>query len=156
MGAVDRTDMMLSSLECVRKSFKWYRKFFFHLLDITILNSHALYNIKTGKNMSLANYQRDLIREMLNKFHVPIPTTASGRPSAGDEPLKWLSERHFLTPVPPTLKKTNPTRHCHVCSNTTQRERKRKESRYMCTKCNVALCVHPCFQEYHTLKNYWI
>lgn len=29
MGAVDRLDMMLSSVESVRKSTKWYRKFFF-------------------------------------------------------------------------------------------------------------------------------
>jgi hypothetical protein len=48
MGAVDRTDMVISSIECVRKSLKWYRKFFLHLLDITLLNPHALFNVKTG------------------------------------------------------------------------------------------------------------
>jgi hypothetical protein len=49
MGAVDRSDMMITSLQCVRKSMKWYRKFFFHLLDITLLNSHAVYNAKLEK-----------------------------------------------------------------------------------------------------------
>ncbi|KAJ8976674.1 hypothetical protein NQ317_004757 [Molorchus minor] len=29
MGAVDRSDMMLSSTECVRKTVKWYKKLFF-------------------------------------------------------------------------------------------------------------------------------
>ncbi|XP_046398242.1 piggyBac transposable element-derived protein 4-like [Ischnura elegans] len=31
MGAVDKADMMLSSIESVRKSLKWYKKFFFPL-----------------------------------------------------------------------------------------------------------------------------
>jgi hypothetical protein len=48
MGAVDETNMMVSSLECVRKSFKWYRKLFFHLLDITVLNSHMLSSRLSG------------------------------------------------------------------------------------------------------------
>ena len=30
MGAVDKTDMILNSINTVRKSLKWYKKFFFH------------------------------------------------------------------------------------------------------------------------------
>lgn len=29
MGSVDKTDMLLSSVECFRKKVKWYKKFFF-------------------------------------------------------------------------------------------------------------------------------
>jgi hypothetical protein len=64
MGAVDRSDMVISSVECVCKSFKWYKNFLFHLLVITLLNSHALYNVKTGKNITLANFQLALIRDI--------------------------------------------------------------------------------------------
>jgi hypothetical protein len=96
-----RSDMMISCLECVRKSMKWYRKFFFLLLDITLLNSHAVYNVKTGKNITLADFQLTLIREILQHCHTPRPTTKSGRPSSGDQPLR-LTERHFPSPVPPT------------------------------------------------------
>lgn len=36
MGAVDKTDMLLSVAESVRKTIKWYKKvFFFHLLDLS-------------------------------------------------------------------------------------------------------------------------
>ncbi|KAJ8928450.1 hypothetical protein NQ314_018992 [Rhamnusium bicolor] len=38
MGAVDRSDMLLSSIESVRKIKKWYRKLCFHLLDLCVLN----------------------------------------------------------------------------------------------------------------------
>jgi hypothetical protein len=96
MGAVDRSDMMISSLECVHKSMKWYRKFFFHLLDITLLNSHAVYNVKTGKNITLAVFQLTLIREILQHYHTPRPTTKSGRPSSGDQPLRQKDTSHRL------------------------------------------------------------
>ena len=45
MGAVDKTDMMLSSIELVRKSIKWYKKFFFHMVDLGLLNAHSLYKL---------------------------------------------------------------------------------------------------------------
>jgi hypothetical protein len=153
MGAVDGSDMMISSLECVRKSMKWYRKFFFHLLDITVLNSHAVYNVRTGKNITLADFQLTLIREILQHYHTPRLTTKSGRPSSGDQPLR-LTERHFPSAVPPTEKKEKPARKCHVCANTRKKQKIRKDTRYMCAKCEVGLCVHPCFEIYHTQSTF--
>jgi len=29
MSAIDKTDILLSSIECVRKTIKWYKKLFF-------------------------------------------------------------------------------------------------------------------------------
>lgn len=153
MGAVDRSDMMLSSIESVRKSMKWYRKFFFHLLDISILNSHALYNTKTGENMTLANFHLSVIREIIRTFYIPRPKEKKGRPSAGDQPLRII-DGHFPTPVPSTPNKKSATRRCHVCSNTKLAEKKRRDTRYMCAKCDVGLCVHPCFQKYHTMLKF--
>jgi hypothetical protein len=101
MGAVDRTDMVIDSIECVRKSPKWYQKFFLHLLGITLLNSYALFNVKTGQNISLADFQLQLIRKIMQKYHVSRPSSKRGRPSADDQPLR-LIERHFPSPVPPT------------------------------------------------------
>ena len=154
MGAVDKTDMMITSIESVRKTIKWYKKLFFHMLDITVLNSHCLYNMQFGKNMTLADFQLTLIRQIIQKYHTPKTTgRKKGRPSAGDQPMR-LIERHFPSLVPPTEKKKNAARICHVCSNTTLEQKKRKESRYMCAKCDVGLCVYPCFEKYHTLQNF--
>jgi hypothetical protein len=74
MGALDRTNMMIGSIECVRKSLKWHRKFFLHLLDITLLNSHALSNVKTGQNIFLADVQLQLFREIIQKCHLSRPS----------------------------------------------------------------------------------
>lgn len=43
MSAVDKSDMLLSSTECIRKSMKWYKKVFFHLLNCTVLNCYGDY-----------------------------------------------------------------------------------------------------------------
>jgi hypothetical protein len=59
-------------------------------LDITVLNSHALFNLKNGKNIPLADLELQLIRQII--------------PSDGNQPLR-LTERHFPSPVPPTPKK---------------------------------------------------
>ena len=67
MGAVDRSDMMISSVDSLRKSMKWYRKLFFHIMDMCILNSQTLYNVKTGKNIPLADFQLSVIRELIKK-----------------------------------------------------------------------------------------
>lgn len=39
--------MLLSSVECVRKTIKWYKKVFFHIMDMVLLNSHVLHTIVT-------------------------------------------------------------------------------------------------------------
>ncbi|KAJ8370085.1 hypothetical protein SKAU_G00101130 [Synaphobranchus kaupii] len=41
MGAVDRVDMITSFVDCARKSTKWYKKLFFHLLDTAVLNAYT-------------------------------------------------------------------------------------------------------------------
>ncbi|XP_068112813.1 uncharacterized protein [Hyperolius riggenbachi] len=141
--AIDRTDMMISSMEWMRKNCihqKWYREMFFHLLDIAILNSHALYNLKTGKNGSLADFHLTLIRELFQNYHTPRNKRKRGQPSPADQPLR-LTERHFPSAIPQTGKKGHPTRLCRVCSKTTIGERKRRESRYMCAKYPMATGV---------------
>lgn len=72
MGAVDKTDMLLHSVECIRRTTKWYKKLFFHFLDLALLNSHVLYKAITKKSIPLAKFQTDLIREILAKY--PSPT----------------------------------------------------------------------------------
>ncbi|KAJ8975309.1 hypothetical protein NQ317_014982 [Molorchus minor] len=57
-----------------------------------------------------------------------------------------LTERHFLTFIPRTTKRSNPTRRCFVCT----RNNKRRESRYMCKGCELVFCIVPCFEMYHT------
>jgi hypothetical protein len=42
MGYVDRSDKMANSYPVGQCKFKWMKKLFFHLLDLSILNSYIL------------------------------------------------------------------------------------------------------------------
>ena len=44
MGYVDKGDKMANSYSISRRTFKWTKKLFFHLLDLTILNSYILHS----------------------------------------------------------------------------------------------------------------
>ncbi|KAJ8933117.1 hypothetical protein NQ314_014212 [Rhamnusium bicolor] len=68
MGAVDRSDMMISSIECVQKSMKWYKKVFMYTLDICLLNSHAMFIIRHTTLISIAKFQLNLIHQIFIRF----------------------------------------------------------------------------------------
>jgi hypothetical protein len=44
MGAVDGLDRTVKPFQCVRKSYKYYKKIFFYVVDITMYNSRVLFN----------------------------------------------------------------------------------------------------------------
>lgn len=46
VGLVDKYGMQITFSECARRSVKWYKKFFFHLLDLTIHNACVLHQLK--------------------------------------------------------------------------------------------------------------
>lgn len=153
MGGIDKCDMLLSSVQSVRKSTKWYKKLFFHFVDFALLNAYALHKIKTGENLSLADFQLKVISEMVQKYAKLSERTKRGRPSLREAPTR-LSGQHFLATVPPTEKKAHPTKPCRVCSQTRYGPKKRKETRYLCEQCVVPLCLIPCFKKYHTLSKF--
>lgn len=150
MGGVDKTDMLLSSVECVRKTTKWYKKVFFHIWDMALMNSHSLYKHVTKSNISIADFQLKLIYELLEKFK-PTSTSGSHRRTQ-DTPLRLdLARYHGPSAITGTEKVKNPLQNCVVCT----RKKTRRQTRYRCDICDVSLCVVPCFTYYHTKKFYW-
>lgn len=153
MGGVDRLDQHLHDYPTTRKrGKKYYKKVFFHLLDISVWNAFVLYQ-KNGGQKSNLEFRKTLIERIIAKYHAP--SKKSGRPSIQPGPLR-LTERHFPEYVPPTEKKANPCRYCAVCCSKRDEKgkKKRKETRYFCKNCNVALCAVPCFMVYHTQLNF--
>lgn len=148
MGAVDKADMMLSSVQCIRKTMKWYKKVFFHLTDLCVLNAKAIYEIKKEQKTPLAKFHLELIRQLLDKFHgqTDIPRTPKQ-----ETPFRLENkEGHYPGFLGATERKETPQRRCVVCTANS----KRKMTRIRCKKCDVALCMVPCFEKYHTLRKY--
>lgn len=155
MDIIDKCDMQLSFSDSARKSNKWYKKLFFHLIDLCVMNSYILMKSKSQK-ISLLTFRLNLISQIIEKYSEVRSSSSGGRrTTVSTAPLR-LSGRHFPSPVLGMSKRVLGQRGCYVCKWTSKRPQKRKVTSYMCEECNVALCVHPCFQDYHTQKNFSI
>nr|XP_054930729.1 piggyBac transposable element-derived protein 4-like [Dermacentor andersoni] len=150
MGLVDKTDMMMSFSESIRKSLKWYKKFFFHIMDMCLLNAFILWR-ENGGRKTLGELRLNVVYQLIQEFHT---ARRRGGRRSGDDPTR-LTARHFPQMVPPSEAKGSRTqRRCHVCANTVRGQKKRKDTRVMCAECDKGLCLDPCFKLYHTLKKY--
>jgi len=132
---------------------KYYKKVFFHLLDMCIWNAFVLYKKNGGEKKNL-EFRSQLVEKLIQNYHSDRNIKKAGRPRSSG--ILRLTERHFPSFVPPTPKKETPTRYCAVCcaKRDSKGKRKRKESRYMCNSCNVGLYAAPCFEIYHTKENF--
>ncbi|XP_069937848.1 uncharacterized protein [Cherax quadricarinatus] len=76
MRLVDKCDMMIGFVDCVRRSREWYIKLFFHLVDTAVLNAFNMYEVKTGKRQRFADFSLNLVKQIARKYgttHVPSP-----------------------------------------------------------------------------------
>ncbi|XP_039297109.1 piggyBac transposable element-derived protein 4-like [Nilaparvata lugens] len=155
MGLIDKSDMQISFTDSARKSAKWYKKFFFHLLDVVVYNAFIMHRMVTGKNMELGQFRLNLIRQLLEEFTPQRASRAGGRKSKHqDSPLR-LKARHFPDMIPSTASVLKPRRACRVCKTTTLQPQKRQDTHWLCKECgDVPLCMPECFRAYHSLRNY--
>jgi len=65
MGHVVNTDRMGNSYTASRRTWKWTKELFFHLLDLAIVNSYILLSSCGRKKISHRDFRFTLFREML-------------------------------------------------------------------------------------------
>jgi hypothetical protein len=149
MGAVDGVDMQISSSEYIRKSIKWYKKLFFHLLDLASYDSYAIYRMQQRDTVAFSEFRLEIIRAVFEKYGSQRSTSV-GRPMNQPAPLR-LTERHFPSYIP-NVDSNNRIcrRRCVVCSS----HQVRTVTTYICTECDAPLCVPVCFKDYHTKLHY--
>ncbi|PNF42225.1 hypothetical protein B7P43_G05522, partial [Cryptotermes secundus] len=83
MGYVHKADRMANSYSTSRRTWKWTNKLFFHLLDLTILNSFILLP-SCGAKLSHREFRLALVRKMLEhaaRGPPHWPTSSNKRPS---------------------------------------------------------------------------
>ncbi|KAJ8953416.1 hypothetical protein NQ318_023533 [Aromia moschata] len=95
MGAIDRSDMMISTVDCTRKTIKWYKKLVFHTLGMCMLNAHALYMTQNTKTVSFPAFHLEVIRQLLQRY----PSKYAAKPTHQCTGLSRLTERHFPSEV---------------------------------------------------------
>jgi hypothetical protein len=149
MGGADLKDQILHSYLIERKRMnKWYMKIFCRLLNTSILNAMIIYRNNTRKRIDQLSFRIQLVEGMFVKYANVLERKVPGQHSS-DNTVPQLTERHFISKLPPTEKEARPQRRCVVC----QKHGKRKDTVYWCDACDVGLCVE-CFQDYHTKLNF--
>jgi hypothetical protein len=137
MIGVDLKDQLLHPYMIERKQMnKWYMKLFCRLLSPSILNVMIIYRNNTGKGIDQLSFRIQLVEGLFVKYANAVECKVLGRHSS-DNTVPCLTERHFISKLPPTEKKSIPQRQCVVC----QKRWKRKDTMNWCDKCDVGLCV---------------
>ena len=79
MNAVDRSDQMLARYNVYRKSYRWWKVLFFHMIDMAVVNSFILFQEHRKSNCdnvalqrintySIVNFREALVRQICG-FH---------------------------------------------------------------------------------------
>ena len=158
MGGVDITDQHISYYSLTqRRTLKWWKKIFWRMIDISILNSWIIFrtNIKDSDISSHREFRIALVHELVQPLlslkaspECPVSLTyAKGRRPASAE--KRLLGKHFAF-------KSSRRGRCTVCSNKVTPDGKKEDTKTMnfCPKCDVHLCVGNCFEVFHTRSKY--
>ncbi|XP_045446618.1 piggyBac transposable element-derived protein 4-like [Melitaea cinxia] len=165
MGGIDRKDQMVAYYSSPQKTIRWYKKVFFHLLDISVWNSFFVYKkyFKNDVKYEFLDYREDLIKQMINlesgcsgRNIIRTGSIYSSRRTAVRLPKKVLQEENLVRisqdhwpediPCSTDSKRNFKYLNCSLCT----KKKKRKETRYRCKGCREKTPLCPtCFEEWH-------
>ena len=166
MGGVDKSNQLLSYYRFNRKTNKWWKKLFFHLLSLAVVNAQKMFNLyktKQGERpFSFLTFTESLLDDLLR----------CTQPPRVSKPIMRSSTRLIVAPdafhgVERISCEKQVQRVCVVCAkrrllgvekDAAAAGPSRSVARrtiWWCPVCKVALCFKPCFKVYHTKENYW-
>ena len=126
---------------------RWWKRLFFHLIDVAVANALVLHN-KISVKMSQLEFRQSLVSSLI-EGHTPREDRRHYAPET-HLPLR-LSERLFPERIPKSLEsKSNGRPVCEVC----RARGKRSQTRYRCKICLTPLHMEDCLEIYHTVLHY--
>ncbi|XP_066518900.1 piggyBac transposable element-derived protein 4 [Hoplias malabaricus] len=160
MGGVDLSDALISYYNVLHKSKKWYKTFFFHFIDIAIVNSFILHQqmAKINKETSLTHkvFREKLLLELVNISKKPSDVAGPSGQSEQEEPTAGPpaqpAKKEKCIPAFYSADATGGRRKCEMCK---KEEGVQVKTPVYCKKCNVPLCLVPkrnCFAKWHEDK----
>uniref|UniRef100_A0A667XQU2 PiggyBac transposable element-derived protein domain-containing protein n=2 Tax=Myripristis murdjan TaxID=586833 RepID=A0A667XQU2_9TELE len=145
MGGVDLSDALIGYYSILHKTMKWYKTFFYHFVDIAVVNSFLLHkellklrNPTQTKPHTQKTFREQLLKEMLEFAE---SSAASPQPASTHStcmPLYYASEDSDRV-----------RKHCKRCFDAGM---PRVKTAAYCRKCQVPLCLSAkknCFQLWH-------
>jgi hypothetical protein len=145
MNGVDRIDQQIQYYPFVRKTIKWHKKYSMYLLELALHNAFILFKCQ-NPNSKINNTYHFILSVCRSWTGAAEPgRRAPPPPSPSPSPRPTSATAHEPMQIPPTPKKSYPTKRCVMCTSAG----KRKEVRTICRVCKVALHEKGCFQAYH-------
>lgn len=143
---VDRLDQRMSYYQFVRKSLRWWRKVFFWMLEVVVVNSYILYtnNTDARRKLSHKEFRRELVVHLCEELRSAISSHNPQPPQ--DLTVERLRGSHFA-------EMGSVCRDCRMCS--ARGGGQRHLTRSFCATCSdhPHLCIGECFRNYHTRAN---
>ncbi|XP_062389413.1 piggyBac transposable element-derived protein 4-like [Sardina pilchardus] len=141
MGGVDLSDALIGYYSILHKTRRWYRSFFYHFLDIAIVNGYILNKeiskARRERPMSQKAFRENLVQQLqeAGSFRSTTPTP---QPHPGPSGVPRVHLPTFLGPDG-----TQGRRRCKLCN---------QKSPIACSSCEVVLCMVPtrnCYSKWH-------
>lgn len=155
MGGVDLSDALIGYYTVHHKTQKWYKTFFFHFVDIAIVNAHILHQKKaTSPRMAQKAFRQALVEQLATLGSEPTSQSSSQTVTTADTTTiaPWLAKSHLPQYMNEGLDiekgsvATTGRRNCRHCHRKTP---------LICLTCCVPLCLVPnrnCYKEWHIDK----
>lgn len=161
MNGCDRVDQCVGyHSNTNRKTYKWWKKLFYWVLEISINNAFVLYTLSRSeedrgsrKKLSRKKFKLMLKDELLSaaadlaveEGNNILQRKTPGRPRLSNPVQRFEGAKHLIH-------WTGKDRNCVHCSKGSG---KRKRTTFICIGCSNQpyLCAKNCFEEYHTPPN---
>ena len=146
MNGVDKADQYTVYYSFIRKSVKWWRKLFFWLFEVTIVNSYFLYCAHTATPCTHLQFRQSLVEALVSSHLAAAPP----RPRLGRRRKRTQSSSERFNLELGHFPKRGKMKECEYCSDATHGARKRTS--LYCKACpgKPSLCAESCFELYHT------
>lgn len=128
MRGVDILDQKASYYQNKNTTKKWWKRVFYHLLEISICNSHILFEKITGRKLSGLEFRKELVCELYKGYQIKSYISNSNLP------LISLLTLHTII-----KDKSKHNKRCKFCKIKTS---------WLCSFCNINLCPQ-CHLSYH-------
>lgn len=160
MRIIDQVDMFTSMVSCMRKSKKWYIKYFFHMMDLMLVNAFRSFKLCTGTHVTYRIFIEKVAMQLLEENSSPKrkKRDINAANSVNRELIirEFLNE-HYIEPVEGGENGKQWSKMCRVCNKPDENgapPRKRRRVLTQCGGCKVPLCAQPCWADYHKAGNY--
>lgn len=140
MGGVDLSDQKVAVYDFGRKSKKWWKKVFYKLLMVSVVNSWILHQEVTKKKTKLLQFLVPLAEQLIGSGKAQCRLKRKrtrGRPSSAARMMLNVGDH---LPVEGTTR-----RRCFRCAQNKIETR----TKTVCTMCKVPLCKN-CFAPHHS------